>query len=212
MALGKGSVRRCLAHHCVLRLLGRLPRPTVYSTLEIVLLVLIAVQAARLLWILGDLVGPVGERKASGRLFYPTAMPPCASSILLPPLRGWRARRRHLIEPQALRRDRGPCDRPGFGDHRPARRHRSAASRSAKRSCRASRWRRWASTTSPSWRRRARADLSTSPSRLRRLPARRRLARLLLRVSRRRHPPQAQIAPPTPAASPTGPPICFSRA
>ena len=53
------------------RLLGRLPRPTVYSTLEIVLLVLIAVQAARLLWILVTPVGPVGEWKASGALVLP---------------------------------------------------------------------------------------------------------------------------------------------
>src|SRR6187399_214345 len=53
------------------RLLGRLPRPTVYSALEIVLLVLIAVQAARLLWILVTPVGPVGEWKASGALVLP---------------------------------------------------------------------------------------------------------------------------------------------
>src|SRR4030095_5601092 len=53
------------------RLLGRLPRPTVYSALEIALLVLIAVQAARLLWILVTPVGPVGEWKASGALVLP---------------------------------------------------------------------------------------------------------------------------------------------
>ena len=53
------------------RLLRRLPRPTVYSALEIVLLVLIAVQAARLLWILVTPVGPVGEWKASGTLVLP---------------------------------------------------------------------------------------------------------------------------------------------
>ena len=53
------------------RLIQRLPRPTVYSTLEIVLLVLIAVQAARLLWILVTPVGPVGEWKASSSLVLP---------------------------------------------------------------------------------------------------------------------------------------------
>ena len=53
------------------RLLERLPRPTVYSALEIALLVLIAVQAARLLWILVTPVGPVGEWKASGALVLP---------------------------------------------------------------------------------------------------------------------------------------------
>ena len=53
------------------RLLGRLPRPTVYSALEIALLVLIAVQAARLLWILVTPVGPVGDWKAAGSLVLP---------------------------------------------------------------------------------------------------------------------------------------------
>jgi general secretion pathway protein C len=53
------------------RLVRRLPRPTVYSALEVALLVLIAVQAARLLWILVTPVGPVGEWKASGSLVLP---------------------------------------------------------------------------------------------------------------------------------------------
>lgn len=46
------------------RLLGRLPRPTVYSAAELILLVLIAVQCARLFWILAIPVGPVGDWKA----------------------------------------------------------------------------------------------------------------------------------------------------
>ena len=53
------------------RLVRRLPRLTVYSALEILLLALIAVQAARLLWILVTPVGPVGEWKAPGALVLP---------------------------------------------------------------------------------------------------------------------------------------------
>ena len=48
------------------RLFGRLPRPTAYTALELALLVLIAVQAARLVWIVATPVGPVGEWKAPG--------------------------------------------------------------------------------------------------------------------------------------------------
>ena len=46
------------------RLLARLPRPTVYSALELALLALIAVQAARLVWTLATPVGPVGDWQA----------------------------------------------------------------------------------------------------------------------------------------------------
>ena len=42
------------------RLIERLPRLTVYSTAELILLVLIAVQAARLIWTLATPLGPVG--------------------------------------------------------------------------------------------------------------------------------------------------------
>ena len=44
------------------RLLARLPRPTVYSALEIALLVLIAVQAARLLWLRAGFLKNAGRR------------------------------------------------------------------------------------------------------------------------------------------------------
>jgi general secretion pathway protein C len=46
------------------RLLARLPRVTVYSALELLLLVLIAVQCARLFWALLTPLGPVGDYKA----------------------------------------------------------------------------------------------------------------------------------------------------
>lgn len=45
------------------RLLARLPRLTVYSALELLLLVLLAVQCARLFWALLTPLGPVGEWK-----------------------------------------------------------------------------------------------------------------------------------------------------
>jgi len=53
------------------RLLGRLPRPTVYSAAELILLVLIAVQAARLFWLLVSPVGPVGDWRPESRLAAP---------------------------------------------------------------------------------------------------------------------------------------------
>ena len=46
------------------RLLARLPRVTVYSALELLLLVLIAVQCARLFWAVLTPLGPVGDWKA----------------------------------------------------------------------------------------------------------------------------------------------------
>lgn len=46
------------------RLLARLPKVTVYSFLELLLLVLIAVQCARLFWSVLTPLGPVGEWKA----------------------------------------------------------------------------------------------------------------------------------------------------
>ena len=46
------------------RLLARLPRVTVYSALELLLLVLIAVQCARLFWAVLTPLGPVGDYKA----------------------------------------------------------------------------------------------------------------------------------------------------
>src|SRR5690349_17233026 len=53
------------------RLLTRLPRPTVYSAAELILLVLIAVQAARLFWLLIAPVGPVGDWRPESRLAAP---------------------------------------------------------------------------------------------------------------------------------------------
>jgi general secretion pathway protein C len=52
-------------------LLARLPRPTVYSAAELVLLVLIALQCARFFWVMAEPVGPVGDWKASGALSAP---------------------------------------------------------------------------------------------------------------------------------------------
>jgi len=46
------------------RLLARLPRFTVYSALELLLLLLIAIQCARLFWAALTPLGPVGEWKA----------------------------------------------------------------------------------------------------------------------------------------------------
>jgi len=53
-------------------LLGRLPRPTVYRALELALLALIAVQAARLVWTLVTPVGPVGDWKGAAPLAAPS--------------------------------------------------------------------------------------------------------------------------------------------
>lgn len=47
------------------RLLRRLPQTTVYSAIEIVLLLLLAVQCARLLWAVATPVGPLGEWRAT---------------------------------------------------------------------------------------------------------------------------------------------------
>ena len=58
-------------------LFGRLPRLTAYSAAELVLLALIAVQAARLAWILVTPVGPVGDYKGAA----PAALAPGATSI-----------------------------------------------------------------------------------------------------------------------------------
>ena len=54
------------------RLFRRLPRFTIYSALELLLLALIAVQAARLVWTLVTPVGPVGEWRTSNTLALPT--------------------------------------------------------------------------------------------------------------------------------------------
>jgi general secretion pathway protein C len=55
------------------RLLERLPRLTVYSAAELLLLVLVAVQAARLIWVLAAPLGPVGDWKASSALAQPAS-------------------------------------------------------------------------------------------------------------------------------------------
>jgi general secretion pathway protein C len=48
--------------------LGRLPRPNIFSALELLLLALLAVQAARLVWILVAPIGPLGDWKAPSSL------------------------------------------------------------------------------------------------------------------------------------------------
>src|SRR5436305_8387714 len=58
-------------------LLGRFPRLTAYSGAELLLLVLIAVQCARLFWILVAPVGPVGDWRATS----PIVAPPDASLL-----------------------------------------------------------------------------------------------------------------------------------
>ncbi|HYJ51560.1 MAG TPA: type II secretion system protein N [Allosphingosinicella sp.] len=50
------------------RLLARLPRPTVYTAAEIALILLVAVQCARLAWTVLTPVGPVGDWRASDPL------------------------------------------------------------------------------------------------------------------------------------------------
>ena len=47
------------------RLIERLPRLTVYSAAELILLILIAVQTARLIWVLLAPIGPVGDWKSA---------------------------------------------------------------------------------------------------------------------------------------------------
>src|ERR1700709_115566 len=53
------------------RLLARLPRLTAYSWAELILLVLIAAQCARLFWILVAPIGPVGDWRAAGPAIAP---------------------------------------------------------------------------------------------------------------------------------------------
>lgn len=53
------------------RLLGRLPRPTVYTAAELILLGLVAIQCARLIWILAVPPGPVGDWSAPSSLAAP---------------------------------------------------------------------------------------------------------------------------------------------
>jgi len=53
------------------RLRVRLPRLTVYSAAELILLVLIAVQAARLVWTMAAATGPVGDWRAQSALAAP---------------------------------------------------------------------------------------------------------------------------------------------
>lgn len=47
------------------RLRGALPRPTLYSAAELLLLALIAVQVARLIWLVAAPLGPVGDYKGN---------------------------------------------------------------------------------------------------------------------------------------------------
>jgi len=49
----------------------RLPRLTVYSAVELILLSLIAIQVARLIWLVAAPLGPVGQWKAAGPLAAP---------------------------------------------------------------------------------------------------------------------------------------------
>lgn len=50
------------------RLLRRMPRTTVYSALELILLSLLAMQCARLVWTIVTPVGPIGDWKAASAL------------------------------------------------------------------------------------------------------------------------------------------------
>ena len=106
------------------RLFGRLPRPTPHSALELLLLALIAIQAARFFWVL---VTPLGadRRLAAAERCSPRRRRPRASAISIPSSASTMARPGggHRAQPQALRRARGPRDRARFGDHRSARRH-----------------------------------------------------------------------------------------
>ena len=52
-------------------MIERLPRPTVYTAAELILVVLIAIQVARLAWVLIAPPGPVGDWKASNALAAP---------------------------------------------------------------------------------------------------------------------------------------------
>jgi general secretion pathway protein C len=60
------------------RLLRRMPRTTVYSALELILLLLLAMQCARLVWTIVTPVDPIGEWKAASAL-----RPAAASTGLL---------------------------------------------------------------------------------------------------------------------------------
>jgi general secretion pathway protein C len=55
------------------RLLRRVPRTTVYSAAELVLLSLLALQCARLLWVLATPVDPIGDWRSSSALRAPIA-------------------------------------------------------------------------------------------------------------------------------------------
>ena len=61
------------------RLLRRLPRNTVYSAMELILLSLLALQCARLVWTLVTPLGPVGDWKAGSAL---RAVAPGSSAVL----------------------------------------------------------------------------------------------------------------------------------
>jgi len=65
------------------RLLRRLPRTTVYSALELLLLSLLAMQCARLVWAIVTPVGPIGDWKAPGALrpALPVASPAALASF-----------------------------------------------------------------------------------------------------------------------------------
>lgn len=62
---------RLRSHPRAERLLGRIPRFTALSAAELVLLALIAIQAARLIWVLATPVDPVGDYRGSGGLVVP---------------------------------------------------------------------------------------------------------------------------------------------
>jgi len=59
---------RIALHDTARTLLERLPRATVYSVLELVLLSLLAVQCARLVWTLVTPIGPVGDWRTASAL------------------------------------------------------------------------------------------------------------------------------------------------
>jgi len=73
MAVGEDqsiATRLALTQHRA-RFRERLPRLTIYSAAELILIALIAVQAARLIWMLAAPLGPVGAWRASTGLAAP---------------------------------------------------------------------------------------------------------------------------------------------
>ena len=101
----------------------RLPRPTAYTLAELVLIALIAIQAARLAWILVTPIGPVGDWKATGALAAPADASALASFdpfFRLDGAAGPAVVTSLNLKLYGVREDRATGR--GLGDHRPSRR------------------------------------------------------------------------------------------